>query len=64
MQLKDKEHYDLIAQFEKDKLFTRSRRFDKEDKAFWPKGNVYQDGTTNELFLAYRAGCAYGRATA
>ena len=60
--LNSKEHYDLIAMFEKDKAFMRSRRLDKEDKTQWPKGRVYQDGATNELFLAYRNGYSYGKA--
>lgn len=61
--LLDKEHYDLISAFERNPLFTRSRRLDKEDKAMWAKGNIYQCGVTNELFLAFRNGYAYGKAT-
>ena len=57
MTLTSKDHYELIAQF--DKQFSH-RRLDKEDKALWLKGNVYQDGATNELFLAFRSGAAYG----
>lgn len=57
MTITSKEHYDLMAQFEQE--FSH-RRTDKEDKARWAKGNVYQDGTTNELFLAYRRGYALG----
>jgi hypothetical protein len=57
--LKSQEHYDLIAQF--DKAFSH-RRLAKEDKGLWPKGYIYQDGHTNELFLAYRRGYAYGKA--
>lgn len=53
-----KEHYDLMANFEK--LF-KHRRLDKEDKAMWPKGVVYQDGEVNQLFLAYRHGYALGK---
>ena len=56
--LKDKEHYDLIAAFER----SHKERFDKEDKALWPKGIIYQDGRANELFLAYRNGYAYSQA--
>lgn len=44
-----------------DKTFTRSRRLDKEDKSLWAKGNIYQDGMTNELFLAYRKGYGFGK---
>jgi hypothetical protein len=51
-----KEHYDLIAQF--DKTF-RGRRLDKESRDLWPRGQVYQDGAVNELFLAFRHGYSY-----
>lgn len=56
--LKSKEHYDLIEQFEKE--FSH-RHLAKEPKERWAKGNVFQDGQTNELFLAYRTGYAYGK---
>lgn len=58
--LHDKEHYDLMAAFE----HCHSERLDKEDKALWPKGAIYQDGRVNELFLAYRHGYAYAKADA
>lgn len=57
--LKSQEHIDLMAMFERE---FRGERFDKEDKALWPKGRIYQSGQTNELFLAYRRGYAFGRA--
>ncbi|CAB3952837.1 hypothetical protein LMG6103_03578 [Achromobacter piechaudii] len=50
-----KEHYDLLAQFERE----HSGRFDKEAKEFWPRGIIYQDGRVNEQFLAYRRGYAF-----
>ena len=56
--LTSKEHYDIMAQF--DKEFSHLR-IEKEDKYLWPRGNVYQDGETNNLFLAYRKGYAYGK---
>jgi len=59
MTLTSKEHYDLIEMFERE--FT-GYRLDKEDKQFWAKGNVYQNGELNALFLAYRKGFAYGKA--
>lgn len=59
MTLETKEHYDLMAQFEKE---FHHRRLDKEDKSMWPKSVVYQNGETNELFLAYRRGYALGKA--
>ena len=59
MMLKTKEHIDLIEMFERE----FSGRKDKERKDFWPIGRIYQDGQVNELFLAYRRGYAFGKAT-
>lgn len=56
--LMTKEHYDLLEQFERE---FKSRRLDKEPKALWPKGIIYQDGHVNELFLAYRRGYSLGK---
>jgi hypothetical protein len=56
--LTTKEHYDLIAAFERE---YKHQRLGKEPKDIWPKGHVYQDGATNELFLAYRRGYALGK---
>lgn len=52
------EHYELLAQFERE---FKHRRLDKEVKDLWRKGIVYQDGQTNDLFLAYRKGYALGK---
>ena len=57
--LHTQEHIDLMAMFERE---FRGYRLDREDKAIWSKGHIYQSGETNELFLAYRKGYAYGRA--
>lgn len=59
MTLFAQDHYDLIAMFERE--FT-GIRLDKEEKSMWPKGYIYQNGETNNLFLAYRKGYAFGRA--
>lgn len=59
MTLTSKEHYELMASFEKE---FGHHRLDKEGKEYWARGNVYQDGHVNELFLAYRKGCALGKA--
>ena len=56
--LKSKEHYDLMLQFEQEHPHLRR---DREDKANWPRGIIYQSGETNALFLAYRRGYAFGR---
>lgn len=55
------EHYDLMAQFERQ---FKGERLDREDKSFWPIGHIYQDGHVNNLFLAFRHGVAYGTAIA
>lgn len=59
MSLFGKEHYELLSQFERE---FKHRRLDKEARDLWPKGNVFQDGHVNELFLAYRRGAAYQKA--
>ena len=61
MTLTSKDHYEMIAFF--DHQF-KHLRLDKEPKEMWSKGNIYQNGETNKLFLAFRQGVAYGKATA
>lgn len=56
--LNTKEHYELMAQFDKE---FKGARLDKETKDLWPKEIIYQDGRVNELFLAYRRGYAFGK---
>lgn len=63
MELKTKEHYEVIEAFEADMKrapFFRGH-YTKEDKALWAKGHVYTHGETNAMFLAYRYGVAYGK---
>lgn len=57
--IKTQEHYDLMAQFERD---TKYGPFAKEDKTMWAKGYLYQNAEINQKFLAYRMGYAYGKA--
>lgn len=52
-----KEHYDLIAQFERE----FKGRFDKEPKELWVKGHVYQSGEMNDKFTIFRKGYALGK---
>jgi hypothetical protein len=59
MNIKDKEHQELLEMFEKEYKHLRK---DKENKNSWSKGRFYQDGNCNELFLAYRKGYAFGKA--
>jgi hypothetical protein len=56
--LKTKEHYDLMAQFERE---FKGMRLDKEDKELWHKGIIYQNGETNNLFDAFRRGYSLGK---
>lgn len=55
--LSSKGHYEMMAQFEKQ---FKGNRLDREAKEMWEKGRVYQSGETNNLFLAFRQGVAYG----
>lgn len=59
MNTKDREHSELLSQFEKD---NNHLRLDKEDKALWPTGNIFQDGKANEAFQNYRKGYALAKA--
>lgn len=61
MKLHDQEHTDLMAMFERTH---KGLRFDREPKDIWPMGRIYQNGETNDRFLAYRQGYAYGVAVA
>lgn len=54
-----REYYELIEQFDKQH---RGVRLDKEDKTYWAKGNVYQDGHVNEHFRSFVKGYALGKA--
>lgn len=58
MSLFSHEHYELLAQFERE---FKHRRLEKEPKDLWPKGVIFQDGHVNELFIAYRKGHAFGK---
>ena len=56
--LNTKEHYDLMIQFEKDFKY----KIEREDRNLWRNGVIYQNGETNNLFLAYRIGYTLGKA--
>lgn len=62
MTLNSQEHIEMMAMFERVARKEFHGRYDKEDKALWPKGNIYQDAYMNERFLAFRHGVAYGQA--
>ena len=59
MTLNSKEHYELMADFER---LCKPGRTDKEPKDMWARGIIYQDGTVNEMFKIYRLGYAHGKA--
>lgn len=59
MRVGSAEFYELIAMFDRE---FKGHRLDKEAEDQWPKGYVYQNGETNNLFLAYRKGVALGKA--
>jgi len=56
MEIKDKEHYDLMNEFDKQFKVIPKR----EPKELWAKGFLYQHGETNKAFIAFRHG--YGLA--
>lgn len=58
MQLHTQDHIELMAMFER--VFKGQFRLDREDKALWSKGSIYQHGEANAAFLAFRHGVAYG----
>ena len=66
MQLGSQDHYDAIAMF--DRIAAKSPfmrfRLDKEPKASWRQGFVYQDGHANMAFNAFLEGAVYGKAIA
>jgi hypothetical protein len=61
MQLKTRDHEEIMAFFER--LYSPRCPLMREPKAQWPHGYIYANGQMNELFLAFRHGVAYGRAT-
>lgn len=58
MRLNDKEHYDLMAAFERTR---KHQRLDKENKNIWKDGWIYQDGEVNSEFKAFREGYALAK---
>ena len=57
MTVTSKEHYEMMECFER--FFKTEGRLDREPKELWTKGNVYQDGSVNKLFLAFRHGISF-----
>lgn len=59
MNIKDKEHAELMAMFEK--IHNGSFRLDREPKEIWGKDALYKNGETNDCFMAFRDGYVYGK---
>ena len=53
------EFYEILKMFEKE---YKHLRLDKENKEQWNKRHIYQNGETNNLYLAYISGYALGKA--
>jgi hypothetical protein len=60
LKLHDKEHHELIFQFEKDFPYLPKV---KEPKDLWSKGNIYTNGDANKLFKAYQMGYSFAKCT-
>jgi hypothetical protein len=64
--LETKEFYDLMNAFEKSKhIHGYGRRLEREtDKALWVKQVYYQNGSINELFIAFMNGYSLAKSMA
>lgn len=62
MTLGSQEHCDLMDMFERE--YRGSLRLDRETKDMWPRGHIYQNGDANNVFIAYRKGYVFGKASA
>lgn len=58
MQIRTKEHYDILTAFEKSHS---GLRFDKEPYELWSKGVVYQNGEVNKLYGLFMLGYSTAR---
>lgn len=58
MSINDKEHYDLMAAFEKRYNYKDLKR---EPKEIWYRGAIYCHGEKNHEFLVFRDGYALGK---
>lgn len=55
-----KEHCEVMRQFQKDFKLEPTPRL--EHRSLWKSGFIYCHGATNNLFMAYRMGYAFGKA--
>lgn len=58
--LNTQEHADLLAHFERF-MGVNGVYAEKEPKELWRCGHIYCHGPTNDAFLAFRHGYAYGK---
>ena len=58
--LKSMKHEEIMEFFER--LYPHLRLDREESKELWAKGNIYQNGEANALFLAFRHGVTFGAA--
>lgn len=61
MKIGSKEHYDILEQFEKEFYYLRLDR--EQNKETWKKGDVYENGETNNIYKAFILGYSVGRCT-
>ena len=60
MKIGSKEHYEILANFEKN---FKGMRLDKEkNNELWKIGQVYENGETNKMYQAFIMGYSFGRA--
>ena len=58
MHVFDKEHYDLMSNFERN---FKHLNLERETKDMWELKYIYCNGETNKLFIAYRMGYMLGK---
>ena len=58
MKVGTKEFDDILENFDKN---FKHMRLDKESKEYWSKGQVYQNGETNNAYSAFVLGYSLGR---
>src|SRR5690606_10690776 len=58
----DKEHYELLEQFEREYQLKPDAR--EKDKAWWKRGHIYSNGEINRDFQNYRRGYSFGKKSA
>jgi hypothetical protein len=60
MQVGTREFYEILENFERN---FKHMRLDKESEEYWNRGQIYQNGETNNSYSAYILGYSFGRVT-